>query len=351
MHDVRKAVVFFEHVSLPFEHNFLNKLKNIDLQITQFKDFEYLHSVKDHRIYNNVLDFCQKNNYEYLFLPYFQFPEYLLSSLKVRKNFKTKIILVSVFSWWHNSEARANSYKELLDLDVVKCLYYLTIDPSEKIVIPEFAKVLRNRTDVSKITDVTKKDPSSYKYRNHRDEYGLKDNEICVLFFGSAYYGKGIDILANAINNVDNKQIKFFIAATSDFNFESTVVDEMRYKENVKIISWGKKIPEEELLKLFSISDLIVLPYRLNYEYGSSSVFSHSIYAGKILLVSDMYPFNAVVKNYKLGYLFGVEDYKSLAKIFNSLTVEEIKYKTKEAENERFITDSEKLSIAKKEIF
>lgn len=156
-----------------------------------------------------------------------------------------------------------------------------------------------------------------------RNKYGFKKNDFVALWFGSMFFGKGIDIFADSVQYL-NKKVRCLIAGnpkTINFDFSDDVL-----KRNPQITFVDKFVPDFEVGNLFSASDLVVLSYRKTYKHDASGVLVQAIMARKLLVVPDFSPFAEIIKKYKLGVVFSAEDSKSLAKSINECRKNYSKY-------------------------
>jgi glycosyltransferase involved in cell wall biosynthesis len=103
------------------------------------------------------------------------------------------------------------------------------------------------------------------------------------------------------------------------------------------------------MFELFKSTDAVVLPYRKSYCCLSSGVLINSVQAFKPVIVPDIYPFNEIIKKYKIGLKFKVEDVKNLAKSINYLhkLIQEKKFKNENFKKYLDEMNSSDLVIAK----
>lgn len=323
---MRKIVLFFE---TPDNHqkNLYENFKAAveDSNIVEYMEArEYFSKSKDHRIYDDVLFYCYANSIDYLFIPFFAYPEYLLASLNaIAYKLKTKIVLGSTLSWWH-SVPRANAFKELLKKKQVQSLFLYSLHGELDYKMPEYIKDIVGKKigkSVFPWYDFLQEKQIDYlnafrngveKYKNKYEQF-YNNSKPIFMFFGSMFYGKGIDIFADAVSTV-NKGIKFLVVSRKEklnFDFDYNVFDTL---SNVTFIS--DFVDDEEKLFLFSLPNVVlVLPYRLTYQYGSSAVFAQCMVANNIVIAPNFYPFTEPIKKYKVGKCFGAEDSDSLMNV------------------------------------
>ena len=134
-----------------------------------------------------------------------------------------------------------------------------------------------------------------------------------ILYFGNFFYGKGLDILINSTKGI-SKNIKIIIAGNS-----KTLNYSLKIKKHKNIIILNKYFSDNEMYELYKSVDGVILPYRRTYTYGTSGVLVNSAQAFKPILVPNIYPFADVIKKYKFGKNFLVENTYSIKKNINKL--------------------------------
>ncbi|HOK40188.1 MAG TPA: glycosyltransferase family 4 protein [bacterium] len=177
------------------------------------------------------------------------------------------------------------------------------------IIIPpslddDFTRINMNEVNINKFNILNK-----YKFK--------------ILFAGRLCYGKGIDILLNAINLLKEKINDYVvILAGEDFGFEYEI-KKIINQFNLKNIVIYKDIIYSELKYLYSISDLLVLPSR--YEaFGIVIIEAMAFKLPVIAMNNSAIPY--LIENNKTGLLFENENYKELAeKIFLLLNTKNLK--------------------------
>lgn len=102
-----------------------------------------------------------------------------------------------------------------------------------------------------------------------RKKYGIKENEQVVLFFGIIREYKGLDILINSLNNI----------SLADYSIKPLIVGEFyddkdKYTKLIKnedkssYLIIDRFVSAQESAEVFSISDLLVLPYKSASQSG-----------------------------------------------------------------------------------
>ena len=138
-----------------------------------------------------------------------------------------------------------------------------------------------------------------------------KNTKLRFTYFGSFFYGKGVDVLIDSISKLDSQvsnQICFTLAGNiSKANFEFNIPE----ANNIDVIN--KYLSEEDVINLFKKSDVIILPYRKTYENDTSGVLVQASLAKRLTICPDFFPFNHVSDKYNLGVLFEPESSLKLA--------------------------------------
>ena len=144
-----------------------------------------------------------------------------------------------------------------------------------------------------------------------RSQYNIPIDARVLLFFGSMFYGKGLDILLKAFELLEDNY--YLLVASSFQNLNYDLDKDLLLKD--RVIHIDGFIPECDVPCIFAASDLIILPYRKTYLNGSSGVIVQSSLASRPVLVPDLNPFSDVVARYKTGFTFITEDHVDLAKV------------------------------------
>lgn len=121
-------------------------------------------------------------------------------------------------------------------------------------------KVLYNCIDIERFNKEVWMDDIS----KLRDKYGIKSDDVVVIFSGRLTKEKGILELLKAFNKIDYKNIKLVIMGSYffDSDMSSSQMDEInKLTENIKdkVIFTGY-IPYSDTPKIYSIADFAVLP-------------------------------------------------------------------------------------------
>lgn len=99
------------------------------------------------------------------------------------------------------------------------------------------------------------------------DKLGIKSDKKNLLFFGLIRDYKGLDLLIEAMSELDNSY-QLIIAGESYGSFDkyATLINQSSLKDN--IVVFEQYIPDDMVSTLFSASDALVLPYRSATQSG-----------------------------------------------------------------------------------
>lgn len=149
-----------------------------------------------------------------------------------------------------------------------------------------------------------------------RKELSIREDKKVVLFFGNIDYYKGLDILVDSLNYL-NENLKKEIILLIAGNFKSVeyitgIKDTIEKSSmNHEIIAHIKFINDEDIERYFMASDCIVLPYRDIYQSG---VLFMAYNFGLPCLATRVGNFENDIPDGKAGYLINEIESASVAK-------------------------------------
>jgi glycosyltransferase involved in cell wall biosynthesis len=278
------------------------------------------------QMYEGALNFSEKVNADLvLFEDNLGVPEYLLSELKIRPNYKHKIVFFMLLREVNKSLARATVIKELLNMSQIHKVITTTrltgeIKLPDNLIkanigdgIKKFSFVVGPYSEVPESYDISKKEA--------RTKFNLDSNEFILLYSGRWWYIRGADIFVEALKYID-KNIKVviqYIPILTDLQ-EDTLEQAKKNHENTifikKFFEFGGD-QKGEIAPLFVASDLVIASHRKSYEYGESSVFQAAFYAKRPVVAPNFYFFNEIVKRYNAGVLYEAENPIAMADAIN----------------------------------
>lgn len=106
-----------------------------------------------------------------------------------------------------------------------------------------------------------------------RQKFGLGKNDIVYIFIGRMCSDKGIDKMLLSMRNIDKKdKIHFLIVGNNFFgtNTEDKYINKLKmlansFKDRIHFTGY---IPNNELYKIYSISDCVVIPAQYEEVFG-----------------------------------------------------------------------------------
>lgn len=139
-----------------------------------------------------------------------------------------------------------------------------------------------------------------------REKYGFNKEDHVVLFFGIIRGYKGLDILINALNKIDLKSIRIkplIVGEFYDDKSKYTKLIKSEYKNEYLIID--RFVSAQESAEIFSISDLLVLPYK---SASQSGVMADALNFNLPCLVANHSGLTEHIEHGKNGLIFESEN-------------------------------------------
>jgi glycosyltransferase involved in cell wall biosynthesis len=271
---------------------------------------EYFSKQKDPRVYENFFEFLKKNKISRAIFLRLLHPEYLLSEIEYRKKQKLNIF-IGTFSMelFVTSLARINIMKKILIHKKISRLLIHSIEYRKHILFSRFKYLMNNKKILNSI------EPVIYASKNYfcKTMINLFPNDkFKILYFGNFFYGKGADILLTASSELDTYFYTIFAGNTKTINYSFNKNKNFKFNSKIKLID--KYISDKQMFNLFREADLVVLPYRKTYKYGSSGNFIQAMQSNTPVIVPNLSPFKDIVKKFNLGEIFIAENKLSLKK-------------------------------------
>ena len=177
------------------------------------------------------------------------------------------------------------------------------------IVEEELKSLIENPVYVKKFHPIYDSYSNPMNCLDAREKLNISNSKV-VLFFGFVRKYKGLDILIKSMEKVFevDEDIKLLIAGEcyGDQNKYYDIINKSRYKDN---IIWIEDfIPESEISKYFSASNVVILPYRTASQSGIIPLAYHY---NKPVITSDLESLKEVIDEEKTGHTFqlgSVED-------------------------------------------
>lgn len=126
---------------------------------------------------------------------------------------------------------------------------------------------------------------------------GIDKDKKTLLFFGLIRAYKGLDLLIEAMNLLDDSY-QLIIAGESYGSFTSynQLIELSKNKNNIKV--WNQYIPDEEVTDFFSATDVLILPYRSATQSG---VVAIAYQMGTPIVSTDVGSLGDTVRDSKIG--------------------------------------------------
>jgi len=163
-----------------------------------------------------------------------------------------------------------------------------------------------NAVDVGHIEQISKKVDS----KKTRNDLGI-DNKPVIGVVGRLRWEKGQDILLDAMPAVIKAIPNIILLVVGD----SPDREKLRVKTKElgieNHIIWLGQMDHEEVVKLYTIMDVVVIPSRFE---GFGLAAAEAMAAGRPVVASDVDGLREIVVNGITGYFFPVSDHQELAK-------------------------------------
>ncbi len=146
-----------------------------------------------------------------------------------------------------------------------------------------------------------------------RERLKLPPGSPVLLFFGELTYGKGLDILLEAVKEIDKELCIVIAGHPSYFSEEDIDCYKKQLKSSQRVIARLGFVPEDDVPYYFMSADAVLMPYRRYYDTGSSGILMQACSARKPVICADVGTIGQVVKSSSLGIVVTPESPSSLA--------------------------------------
>lgn len=107
-----------------------------------------------------------------------------------------------------------------------------------------------------------------------RDKYGISSQKKVLLFFGLIRDYKGLDVLLNALNQLDDSYLLIIAGECyGGFDKYQSIIDANNLEKKIKHLD--SFVYDDEVKYLFSVADICVLPYRNGTQSGVTATAIH----------------------------------------------------------------------------
>lgn len=147
-------------------------------------------------------------------------------------------------------------------------------------------------------------------------QFGLPEDVPCLVALGGTAKYKGLDILLEALKLVKAPFLLHIAGKPVDF-------DEAYIKEQTKTYSSAvlcnlRRISDEEFSIAAAAADVVVLPYRFEFD-GASGPMIEGIWNRKYIVGAEHGSMGSIIRKYSLGRTFMTENPEDLAKVLNEI--------------------------------
>lgn len=143
-----------------------------------------------------------------------------------------------------------------------------------------------------------------------RRKHGFSMHENIVLFFGLIRDYKGLDLLIKAMNKINMNKYDIRVVVAGEFYTNKRKYLSLIESDKINYYSlYDRFISEQEMAELFTISDLMVLPYR---SASQSGVLANAIFFQLPAIVSNHAGLTEQIAHDKNGLVFQNNDIEHL---------------------------------------
>ncbi len=246
----------YKHTKFVFFRMYPNKkiirfgirvINNFLLKITKINIKNTIHSK---RLYKKI----KNEEFDYILIEGGD----LLSYNKLLENYEKKKRIVH----FHGGNAvGTEEYNEIFQNFIVLNNFMLNQFIENKIIAKERVHILKNGIDVKRFS----KELTNEEKDNLRKSYGIKKDDIVIIYCGRLMKEKGVKELILAIKQLKNKdKVKLLIVGSSNFGnknktkYEEEIVEISKdIKENIIFTGF---IHNEDMYKIYKMADIAVVP-------------------------------------------------------------------------------------------
>lgn len=139
-----------------------------------------------------------------------------------------------------------------------------------------------------------------------REKYTISKDELILLIVGSLNYRKGIDILIDALNGLENQKFKVLLVGEGEENYKTILKQKIKkYNLENRFIFCGWQNP----YNYYSQADIFILPSRME---GFPLVVVEAMLQGTIVIRSNTYGAYDQISDGEDGFIFKNEDAQEL---------------------------------------
>lgn len=154
-----------------------------------------------------------------------------------------------------------------------------------------------NKEKIEVIEHGVEADNTEISKKECRQLLKLPYNKFVVLFFGTIRESKGLDLLIEAMEGLDESIL--LIAGSMPFGENFVKYSNLLKKYNVESVTHIEYIEDSMVPVYFKAADLVVLPYK--EFFSQSGVLMQAVTYKKPVVVTDVSAFRAFIEKYNVG--------------------------------------------------
>lgn len=149
-----------------------------------------------------------------------------------------------------------------------------------------------------------------------KEKIGLPIDIPCIVVLGGTQKYKGLDILLEALKKVE---VPFWLHVTGlerAFSKQYIIENSQFFRNRVSLDM--VRLSEEEYACALAATDILVLPYRWEFD-GASGPMIEGVWNRKYIVGSSHGSMGEIIRKYNLGKTFKTEDPEDLARVLNEV--------------------------------
>ena len=156
-----------------------------------------------------------------------------------------------------------------------------------------------------------------------KKKLGIETDAPVLLSIGGTRKDKGLDLLLLALQEVNAPF--FLLVAGAEQNIKRGEIKEKSksYERQTKVIM--KYLSNDELNLCYSAADIIVLPYRFEFD-GASGPLAEGVGYGKVIVGSNHGSLGRLIRDHHIGRCFKTEDVGDMKKVIEEVLLTPIQY-------------------------
>lgn len=160
-----------------------------------------------------------------------------------------------------------------------------------------------------------------------RKKLNINSTSPVLLAIGATRQDKGLDILLEALKNVNSDFYLIIAGKESSFKYEFIKNKIQSYSDKVTLIL--RRLTDEEYSACVSACDIVVLPYRKSFD-GASGPLTSGVWYKKYIVGPNHGSLNDIILENNLGTVFESEDINDLTQKLELVLNKELKWEIKQ---------------------